>query len=81
VAPGRWPPPVPWRQEADGTREGAAAAGRAHRPRRAYEGTTVLDRTTLTPLGGGEVRQHIEVSSDRGATWRSSFDAVYRRID
>ena len=41
-------------------------------------GATYLDRTTLTPRPGGEVRQHIEVSTDQGASWRSTFDAVYR---
>ncbi len=34
-------------------------------------------RTTLTPLDGGRVRQHIEESSDGGATWKVGFDAVY----
>jgi hypothetical protein len=42
------------------------------------DGTTYLDRTTLTPRPGGEVRQHIEVSTDQGASWRTTFDAVYR---
>ena len=37
-----------------------------------------LDRTTLTPLSGGRVRQHIEISTDGGATWRTTFDAEYR---
>jgi hypothetical protein len=39
----------------------------------------VLDRTSLVPLPGDEVRQLIEVSSDGGATWRPTFDARYRR--
>lgn len=38
-----------------------------------------LDRTTLTPLPDGTVRQVIERSVDGGTTWQSSFDAVYRR--
>ncbi|HEX9562904.1 MAG TPA: hypothetical protein VF981_02995 [Gemmatimonadaceae bacterium] len=38
-----------------------------------------LDRTTLTPNPDGSVRQHIEISSDRGATWRTTFDATYKR--
>jgi hypothetical protein len=42
-------------------------------------GGSYLDRTTLTPLPDGSVRQHIEVSEDEGTTWRSTFDAVYRR--
>jgi hypothetical protein len=39
-------------------------------------GRTVQDRTTLTPLPGGRVRQVIETSRD-GTTWRTGFDAVY----
>lgn len=42
-------------------------------------GESYLDRTTLTPLPDGSVRQHIEVSEDNGATWQSTFDAVYRK--
>jgi len=42
-------------------------------------GSFVLDRTTLTPLPGGRVRQVIEQSSDGGATWTVGFDAVYVR--
>jgi len=42
-------------------------------------GHTLFDRTTLTPLDGGRVRQLIETSRDRGATWKPSFDAVYRK--
>jgi hypothetical protein len=41
-------------------------------------GRTILDRTTLTPLAGGTVRQLIEVSTDGGTTWRTTFDARYR---
>lgn len=41
-------------------------------------GGSYLDRTTLTPLDGGRVRQVIEVSQDGGATWRTTFDGVYR---
>lgn len=43
------------------------------------DGTTWLDRTTLTPLPDGSVRQLIEVSMDGGESWRATFDAVYRR--
>lgn len=42
-------------------------------------GRSWLDRTTLTPGADGTVRQHIEISTDGGATWRTTFDAVYRR--
>lgn len=43
------------------------------------KGDTYLDRTTLTRLDGGDVRQLIEVSTDAGASWNAVFDAVYRR--
>ncbi len=38
-----------------------------------------LDRTTLTPLPDGHVRQLIEISTDGGESWRSIFDAIYIR--
>lgn len=41
------------------------------------DGATFPDRTTLTVLPGGEVGQLIEHSLDDGATWKTSFDAVY----
>lgn len=41
------------------------------------DGRTYLDRTTLRPMDGGRVRQHIEVSTDAGQSWRTTFDAVY----
>ena len=37
-----------------------------------------LDRTTLTPVSGGEIRQLIEISHDNGETWSATFDGVYR---
>ena len=44
-------------------------------------GSTYLDRTTLTPMRGdgneGKVRQVIEISTDGGENWRTTFDAVY----
>lgn len=46
---------------------------------RTQDGHTVLDRTTLSPLLGGEVRQLIEISLDGGTTWQAGFDARYRR--
>jgi hypothetical protein len=49
--------------------------GKATRP----DGKQVLDQTTLTPQTGGTVRQVIEVSRDGGATWKSVYDATYRR--
>ncbi len=42
-------------------------------------GRSWLDRTTLTPQPDGTVRQVIEVSTDGGASWRATFDAIYRR--
>lgn len=41
-------------------------------------GNTFHDRTTLTRLEGGRVRQLIESSRD-GTTWRVTYDAEYRR--
>ena len=43
------------------------------------DGRLVLDRTTLTPIRPGEVRQLIETSRDGGTTWRGGFDARYRK--
>lgn len=43
------------------------------------DGTTMLDRTTLTPLADGRVRQLIERSRDGGTTWKAGFDAYYTR--
>jgi len=42
-------------------------------------GATVLDRTTLTPLADGRVRQTIEISRDGGDSWSVGFDAYYVR--
>ena len=42
------------------------------------DGSRYFDRTTLTPLPDGTVRQVIEVSRD-GETWEATFDAIYRR--
>lgn len=54
---------------------GVRFQGRIHRP----EGSTYLDRTTLTPASDGRVRQHIEISFDEGSTWQTTFDAWYVR--
>jgi hypothetical protein len=43
------------------------------------DGTSHLDRTTLTPLSGDRVRQIIEISRDAGKSWEVVFDAEYRR--
>ncbi len=41
------------------------------------DGAAFPDRTTLTALPDGEVAQLIEHSLDDGATWKTSFDAIY----
>ncbi len=38
-----------------------------------------FDRTTLKSVENGAVRQLIEISSDAGNTWQTTFDAIYRR--
>lgn len=43
------------------------------------DGGTLLDRTTLTPLADGRIRQVIEQSRDHGVTWQTGFDAYYVR--
>lgn len=43
------------------------------------DGRIMLDRTTLTPLEDGRVRQVIETSRDGGATWTKTFDALYTK--
>lgn len=43
----------------------------------AAEGGSYLDLTTLTPRPDGRVRRHLEVSTDSGRTWRTTFDAIY----
>jgi hypothetical protein len=42
-------------------------------------GKSILDRTTLTPLPDGRVRQLIEQSADGGATWHTAYDGLYVR--
>ncbi|HSJ63170.1 MAG TPA: hypothetical protein VK922_04595 [Gemmatimonadaceae bacterium] len=42
-------------------------------------GRHYLDRTTLSRLPDGRVRQVIATSIDDGATWRTQFDAIYER--
>lgn len=41
-------------------------------------GADYLDRTTLTRREDGTVRQLIEVSTDGGRSWQTTFDADYR---
>ena len=40
-------------------------------------GTGTVQRITWTPLAGGAVRQHWEISQDGGRTWTTSFDGKY----
>jgi hypothetical protein len=40
-------------------------------------GENYLDRTTLTPVAPGEVRQVIQISTDQGESWQTTFDARY----
>lgn len=43
------------------------------------DGTSCLDRSTVTPLPGGSVHQRIEISRDGGKSWEPAFDGEYRR--
>ncbi|MEI8281988.1 MAG: hypothetical protein WCG75_06260, partial [Armatimonadota bacterium] len=44
------------------------------------DGKTYQDRTTLTKLPNGDVRQVIESSRD-GKVWKIRYDAIYHRND
>jgi hypothetical protein len=48
-------------------------------PLRDWSGTA-HNRITWTPRSPTEVRQHWEVSTDGGTTWRTVFDGTYRRL-
>ncbi len=54
---------------------GVRFQGELRRP----DGRLILDRTTLTPAAGGQVRQLIEISTDGGTSWHATFDARYRK--
>lgn len=58
---------------------GAAGTVRFQGEIRLPDGRILMDRTTLSSLAGGSVRQLIEGSLDGGTAWRPTFDAVYRR--
>lgn len=62
------------------TQQTLAGQGQVRFQGRVYaeDDKSYLDRTTLTDLGDGRVRQVIEVSMNEGATWTSVFDAEYR---
>jgi hypothetical protein len=42
------------------------------------DGSSYLDRTTLSPQPDGSVRQHIQTSADDGVTWRAGWVGIYR---
>jgi hypothetical protein len=42
------------------------------------DGRSHLDRSTVTPLEHGRVRQVIEISRDGGLTWQPAFEGEYR---
>jgi hypothetical protein len=45
-------------------------------------GETVLNRITwYDNSANGTVRQHWEVSSDKGETWKTVFDGLYSKAD
>ena len=44
---------------------------------RDIDGQQLLDRTTITALGDGRIRQLIEQSSDGGNSWATIFDGLY----
>ena len=39
----------------------------------------VIERWTWTPLDSSHVRQHAELSTDGGVTWKTQFDGRYER--
>ncbi len=59
-----------------GWRNGAMVLAGA---RPARNGKTVTDRITFTPRPDGSVRQWWQMTRDRGATWTTVFDGIYRR--
>jgi len=42
------------------------------------EGEALLNRITWSPNADGTVRQHWEVSKDRGTSWQTAFDGLYK---
>lgn len=43
------------------------------------QGQSYVNRITWTPNADSTVRQHWEVSSDKGKTWTTVFDGLYKR--
>jgi hypothetical protein len=66
-----------WKEKAQAEAPPDALRFQGELPRPA--GGTVLDRTTLTRLPDGRVRQVIEQSPDGGKTWPASWEGLYSR--
>jgi hypothetical protein len=45
------------------------------------EKSGTINRVTWSLLDDGRVRQHWEISSDKGGTWTTSFDGYYKRSE
>jgi hypothetical protein len=58
-------------------RDGSMVLEGAPRPNK--DGKQQVDRITWTPMPGGKVRQHWEVTTDGGAHWATAFDGLYTR--
>lgn len=75
-----------WMDQAGAFRHfiGAWGEGRmvltAEQPDPQSPGRTMLVRLAFTPQADGTVRQYSDVSIDAGATWRTRYDFLYRRI-
>ena len=46
---------------------------------RSPQGERYLNRITWTPNPDGTVRQHWEISKDKGESWQTLFDGLYKR--
>jgi len=49
-------------------------------PMNGSKGQVMINRITWTPGSDGTVRQHWELSRDRGGSWETLFDGLYRRM-
>jgi hypothetical protein len=75
-----------WRQTwADSAGNASEFSGELRDQAMRFEGEShrgdkrILRRMTFTELGGGEVRQHSEMSRDDGKTWMPHYDLKYVR--
>ena len=48
-------------------------------PGKNAQGLDIINRITWTPNKDGSVRQHWETSSDKGQTWATAFDGLYKK--